>query len=138
MVARFFIIFIIYLISINASAEYYLVHSLSEALPACTPCPYQVHQTTKKYATKHKPHKNRYKIEVYYIYDPNTVHPCALSPPCCYEKMQSRIKSHDYVTFSSEPTSYYRTTAYPTPYDSYDQRTADDNAMRYPDVNNQY
>ena len=129
-ISLFFLFF-----SNNVYAEYYLVHALSEPLPACTPCPSK--NKPIKYSSKHS--RNRYSIEIYYVYDPFTIHPCASPPPsCCYERMRHRIKSPNYVNFSYEPTSYYRTIAHPTEYDSYDMRTADDDAMRYPDVNNQY
>lgn len=133
-------IFFIFIITFNdAHAEYYLVHSVFEPLPVCTPCPKQ-HQTFKHSSKKvsHHHRKSRYSISIYYIYDPYTIHPCRMIPPCCYEKMQSHIKSRAYVHFSYEPTSDYNTTVRAYEYDSYDMRTADDDAMHYPDVNNQY
>src|SRR3990167_2478060 len=47
-------------------------------------------------------------------------------------------KPHNYVNFSHEGTSLHNTRSRTKEYDSYDQRTAYDDAMRYPDMNNQY
>jgi len=129
----------------NAYAEYYLVYSSSEPLAVCTPCVYSHPQKYKHQKYKKTAHRrSTYRIEVYYVWDPYSLHPCQFASKCnccyddCYEKVPRREMSYDYVNFSYEPTSYYRTTSSAEEYDSYDMRTADDDAMRYPDVNNQY
>lgn len=124
----------------NCYAEYYLVYSVFEPLPTCTPC-YGKYDRARKASSMTSSHKGgRYKIEMYYVYDPYAVYPCRAAPPCCYEKVKTskRNRSKDYIDFNYDSTSYYKTTERATEYDSYDMRTADDNVMRYPDVNNQY
>lgn len=132
--------FLVGFFSQNIHAEYYLIHSLNEPpINQCPPCP-----TIKKHAS-HQPQKknshsrNSYHISVYYVWDVNSLHPCGVPilPAQCYCSSVKKQRVQDYVTFSAEPVDYRKASDYEY-YETYDQRTGDDDVMRYPDMNNQY
>ena len=113
------VFFMFTILSSNIFAEYYLVYSASEPLPECSPCSQSFYKSSKVKSHRASHQHGRYRMVVYYVYDPYLIQSCNALPPCCYEKMHSRHKkSYDYVNFSHEATSYYRTTAYPPEYDN--------------------
>ena len=94
----------------------------------------QQNKISKKHIVAKKP-RNSYSISVYY-YVP--VSPCEPIPACACCPAIIPYTAHDYVTFSTEPTSY-RNTSMEDDYDiTYDTRTGDDDVMSNSDMNNGY
>ncbi len=87
-------------------------------------------------------HRNSPDITVYYVYyDP--AYTCAegWESDFCYNVVKSNMPqklSRGYVTFKSSYTSNRNTIAPNDRSGTYDHRTADDDVMHYPDMNNQY
>jgi hypothetical protein len=141
------------MLAMDARAEYYI------ECPTCVTAydypkyhhyPHRSHQVKHRSVKHHKKvvhhHPRRHSschISVYYVSPCGTCPFVCIDrrPPNCGQYMSSSTKhrlSHDYVTFSYAPVPYPRYREEDDYVETYDMRTADDDVMRYPDMNNQY